>query len=200
MLNMEGEDDFEVEYSTEELVQLVQDGEHVLDSMEVDPLIVDSSDDESKVVKLSDAQKYAKDVLNFMASQGSQIFNTLELLGMEKSHDKLIRIGVAHLTSTKQCDIRSFFVSSERSLPDLNDTLWCALVVIHNFELDFTFKNIEISYLLFSFLHCNFILIFYIFFDNITLCTKCDIINYVTPCLYHTFWWNGWCDIIKVRV
>jgi hypothetical protein len=32
-------------------VQLVQDGEHVLDSMEEDPLIVDSSDDESKVVK-----------------------------------------------------------------------------------------------------------------------------------------------------
>jgi len=86
-----------------------------------------------------------------MASQGSQIFNTLKLLGLEKSHDKLIRIGVAHLTSTKQCDIRSFFVSSERSLPDLNDTLWCALVVIHNFELDFTFKNIEISYVLFFF-------------------------------------------------
>ncbi len=101
MLNMEGEDDFEVEYSTKELVQLVQDGEHVLDSMEVDPLIVDSSGDESKVVKLSDAQKYAEDVLNFMASQGSNIFNTLELLGMEKSNDKLIKIGVAHLTSTK---------------------------------------------------------------------------------------------------
>jgi hypothetical protein len=47
-------------------------------------LIVDSSDDESKVEKLSDAQKYAKDVLNFMASQGSHIFNTHELLGMEK--------------------------------------------------------------------------------------------------------------------
>ena len=66
------------------------------------------------------------DDLNFMASQGSQIFNTMEMLGMEnKIHDKLIRIGVAHLTSmsTKQCDIRSFFVSSERSLPNLNDTL-----------------------------------------------------------------------------
>jgi hypothetical protein len=120
---MEGEDDFEVEYFMKELVQLVQDGEHVLDSMEEDPLIVDSNDDESKVVKLSDAQKYTKDVLNFMASQGSQIFNTQELLGMEKIHDKFIRIGVGHLTSLKQCDIRSFFVSSERSLPDLNDTL-----------------------------------------------------------------------------
>jgi hypothetical protein len=53
--------------------------------MEEDPLIVDNNDDESKVVKLSDAQKYAKDVLNFMASQGSQIFNTQELLGMEKN-------------------------------------------------------------------------------------------------------------------
>jgi hypothetical protein len=54
-----------------------------------------------------------------MASQGSQNFNTHELLGMEKIHVKLIRIGVGHLTSLKQCDIRSFFVSSERSLPDL---------------------------------------------------------------------------------
>jgi hypothetical protein len=44
-INIEGEDDFEVEYSTEELVQLVQDGEHVLDSMEEDPLIVDRCDD-----------------------------------------------------------------------------------------------------------------------------------------------------------
>jgi hypothetical protein len=120
---MEGEDDFEVEYSTQELVQLVQDGEQVLDSMEEDPLTIDSNDDKSKVVKLSDAQKYAKDVLNFMASQGSQIFNTHELLGMKKIHDKLIRIGVGHLASLKQCDNRSFFVSSERSLPDLNDTL-----------------------------------------------------------------------------
>ena len=59
---MEGEDDFVVEYSTEELVQLAQDGEHVLHSMEEDPLIVDNSDDESKVVKLSDAQKYGEDV------------------------------------------------------------------------------------------------------------------------------------------
>src|ERR1700736_2563972 len=103
--------------------QLVQDDEQILDSMEIDPLIVDSSDDESKVVKLSDAQKYTKDILNFMASQGSQIFSTHELLEMEKIHDKLIRIGVAHLISTKECDIRTFFVSSERSLPDLNDTL-----------------------------------------------------------------------------
>ena len=35
-----------------------------------------------------------------MTSQGSQIFSTWELLGIEKIHDKLIRIGVAHLTST----------------------------------------------------------------------------------------------------
>ena len=69
------------------------------------------------VVKLSDAQKFVKDVLNFMPKQGSQIVNTMELLGMENIHEKLIRIGVAHLTSmsTKQCDIRSFFVFSERS-------------------------------------------------------------------------------------
>ena len=37
-------------------------------SMEINPLVVDSSDDESKVVKLSDALQYTKDVLNIMAS------------------------------------------------------------------------------------------------------------------------------------
>ena len=54
--------------------------------------------------------------LDFMVSKGSQFVNTMEFLKMEKIHDKLIRIGVAHFTSlsTKQCDIRSFFVSSER--------------------------------------------------------------------------------------
>ena len=77
---MEGEDDCEVEYFTEEFVQLVQVGEQILDFVEIDPLIVDDSDDESKVVKLSDAQKK----LNFMASQGSIIFSTRELLGMEQ--------------------------------------------------------------------------------------------------------------------
>ena len=34
--------------------------------------------------------------LNFMASQGSQNFNTLEFLGMEKVHDKLIGL-VLHI-------------------------------------------------------------------------------------------------------
>ena len=56
-INMEGEDDFEVELSTEKLVQLVQDGKQVLDSMEIDTMIVDNSDDESKVVKLQRCTK-----------------------------------------------------------------------------------------------------------------------------------------------
>ena len=110
-----------------------------------------------------------------MASQGSQTFSTMELLGMEKNkiHDKHIRIGVAHLTSmsTKQCDSRSFFVSSERPLPDLKDTLWCVIFVIQNFKIISIFKNIEFSSLLFSFEHCNFYFYFSTyFFDYITLC------------------------------
>ena len=123
---MEGEDDFEVEYFIEELVQLVQDGHEVHDPVEVDPLINDSNDVESKVVtKVNDAQKYVKDVLDLMANQGFQILNTMELLGMGKIQVKLIRIGVAHLKSmsTKQVDIRSFFVFGKRSSLDLNDTL-----------------------------------------------------------------------------
>ena len=124
---MESEDDFEVKYSSEELVQLVQDGQEVHDLVEVDPLIDDSNDVESNLAKLSDTQRFIRDVFIFMANQGSHIFSTMVLLEMEKIHDKLIRIDIAHLTSmsTKQCDIMSFFVSSERSLPDANDTFLC---------------------------------------------------------------------------
>ena len=52
--------DFEVEYSNEELVQLVQDGQEVHDPVEVDTLIDDSNDVGYKVVKLSDAQNLLK--------------------------------------------------------------------------------------------------------------------------------------------
>ena len=124
-VNMEGEDKFEVELSAEELLQFVQQEEEVLsDAMEED--IGDDIDDlEPRVVKSNDAQMCAKDVLSFMASQGSKMFSTGELLAMERIHDKLIKVGVAHSTSTptKQCDIRGFLVSSERSLFDLNETL-----------------------------------------------------------------------------
>ena len=53
MLNMKGEDDFEVEYSIKEHVQLVQETEHVFHSMEVDPLNFDSGD----------GRKYVDDIL-----------------------------------------------------------------------------------------------------------------------------------------
>ena len=97
--------------------------------------------------------------------------------------------------------IRSFFVFSERSLPDLIDTLWCALVVIDNFELDFTFKNTQVSYSLFIFYiailfwFSPIFLIISHYAQNVTLSNI-----YVTPCLYDSFWSNRWCDIIKVRL
>ena len=76
--------------------------------------------------KLFDAQKYDKDFMFFLASQGSQISNIMELLAMDKKiHDKLITIGVAQpiSMSTNQGDIRNFVVSRERSLHNLNGTL-----------------------------------------------------------------------------
>jgi hypothetical protein len=42
---------------------------------------------------------------------------------MEKICDKLTKIGVVHLTSTKQCDIRSFLLVSVRPLIGLNEAL-----------------------------------------------------------------------------
>ena len=79
-------------------------------------------------------------------------------------------IGISAYLVAKQCDIRNFFVSSERSLPDLNDTLWYAILVIQAFEFDFIFKDIQSSSLLFSSKHCKFYLFSTYFFDNITLC------------------------------
>ena len=75
-VNMEGEDKFEVELSTEELLQYVQQQDEVFnDAMEED--IGDDIDDlEPRVVKLDDAQMSVKDVLSFMASQGSKMFST----------------------------------------------------------------------------------------------------------------------------
>ena len=77
----------------------------------------------------------------FFYFRGVQLDNRVNHLGNGKIHDKLIRIGVAHLTSmsTKQCGIRSFFVFSERSLPNLNETLWWAIFVTQAVEFDFTF-------------------------------------------------------------
>jgi hypothetical protein len=42
---------------------------------------------------------------------------------MERICDKLTNIGIAHLTSTKQCDIRSFLLPSVRPLIDLDEAL-----------------------------------------------------------------------------
>jgi hypothetical protein len=47
-------------------------------------LIIDSDDIESKVVKIVDAQNSTREVLSFMASQGSHGFTKIELLMMER--------------------------------------------------------------------------------------------------------------------
>ena len=59
--------------------------------------------------------------------------------------------------------ITSFFVYSERSLHDLNDTLWCALVAIHNFELDLHSKALKFHiccFLFYMVIHFDFLPIF----------------------------------------
>ena len=89
-------------------------GQEVIDSdianacMDEDStMVVDSNHIEVKVVKVVK-------VLSFTASQGSQSFIIGKLLIMKKICYKLTRIGVAYWTSTKQCDIMSFFLPSIR--------------------------------------------------------------------------------------
>ena len=51
--------------------------------------IVDEINDvEPRVVQLDDAQMCVKDVLKFMANQGSKLFSAGELLAMERIHFK----------------------------------------------------------------------------------------------------------------
>ena len=102
---------------------MVQDHEQIMDSMELDPFIVECSEVGSKVVKLSDAHQYSIDNLNFMASQGYQIFCIYGLLEMGEAHENIVGIGVKHLTTTTQSDIRTFFVSSVTSFHGLHGTL-----------------------------------------------------------------------------
>ena len=96
---MQGEDDFEAEYSIDELVQLVQEGQEVVDSNisndymdEGSTMKVDNNDIESKVVKIDNAQNSTKEVLNFMASHSSQGFTTAKLLMMERICDNSLAL------------------------------------------------------------------------------------------------------------
>lgn len=59
-------------------------------------------------------------------------------------------------------------------------------MVIQNFELELTLKNIEIPYLLLSFSHRPPIWIFYIVFDNITFAQNVTASN-LSYLLYITY-------------
>ena len=77
-------------------------------------------------------------------------------------------VNISARLSAQQRDIRNFFVSSERSLSDLNDTLWCAIFVVQAFEFDFIYKKVN-SYLCYFLLKIvNFIGFSTYLFDNIT--------------------------------
>jgi hypothetical protein len=56
---------------------------------------------------------------------------------MERICDKLTRIGVAHLTSTKQCAIRNYLLLGLRPLIDFNEALeleYCNLCYLISHE------------------------------------------------------------------
>jgi hypothetical protein len=57
------------------------------------------------VVKIGDAQNSAKEVLSFVASHS---FTTTKLLMMESIRDKLINVGVAHLTQQNNVILGAF--------------------------------------------------------------------------------------------
>ena len=72
-------------------------------------MLVDVSDIETKIFKLKDAQAFGRDIFNFMPGSGSQVFITTKILQMNRICDKLTKMHIAQLASSKQSDIRSFF-------------------------------------------------------------------------------------------
>ena len=81
--------------------------------------------------------------------------------------------GISVRLSTKQCDTRSFFVSSERSSPDLNDTIMMCYLCYSSFWIwSYIYLkklNSHFYYFLLNIVMFNFST--YIF-DNITVCIK----------------------------
>ena len=78
-------------------------------------------------------------------------------------------------------DIRSFFVSTERSSPGMNGTLRWRLVVNRNFQLEFMLLVFYIT-----------IIFIFVFFGGITLCIICDIVKWA-HIVYVTLF-GGFCD------
>ena len=59
--------------------------------------------------------------LEFHCKSSSHSFTILEQLMMKRICDKLSRIGIAYLTSTIQCDMKSFLLPSVMPLIDLDE-------------------------------------------------------------------------------
>jgi hypothetical protein len=82
------------------------------DDVDIDTMLVDVNDIETKIFKLKDAQAFGRDFVNFMLGSGSRVFTTTEILQMNRICDKLTKMHFAQLASSKQSDIRSFFTSN----------------------------------------------------------------------------------------
>lgn len=118
-LDMSDEDVTEAEYSTSQIVDLIENGEISVQCLvgedhgeDEDPAdeTTDKNDMERMTVNLVEARDAGQKLLEFIIGQGSESFACSELLQMERICDKLSRMCVAHLTATQQSDIKSFML------------------------------------------------------------------------------------------
>ena len=109
----------EVEFSTTEIVHLVQSSGHMtiegfvasndehFDLDEEPNATTNKNDMECKTIHLVEACVSAKKLLNYIISKGSTSFYYSELLQVEHICHKLSRMCLAYITTTKKFDIKS---------------------------------------------------------------------------------------------
>ena len=114
-IDMVDEDYTEPKFSTSQIVELIENGEvplQVQDSCqedeEQDDGSMDTNDMERPTIQMIEARIASQKLLDFMVGEGSSSFTCSELLQMERICDKLSKMCLAHVTTTKQSDIESF--------------------------------------------------------------------------------------------
>lgn len=114
---MVDEDNTEGEYSTSEIIELVENGEissPVLENHQEEDHedeAVDKNNMERSTIQVVEARVAAQKCLDYMIGEGSSSFTCAELLQMERICDKFSKLCVAHVTCTKSSDIRSFMLN-----------------------------------------------------------------------------------------
>ena len=90
---------------------LIGNNNHRQDEEHVGSL--DKNDIEFKAIKLEKARTYAKKLLEFMLGEGCSTFVCSKVLQMERVCDKITKMCMAHVATTKHYDNKSIVMLND---------------------------------------------------------------------------------------